>query len=131
MASKLTLKILVGGCGHPLVLLLPKTSLGCKVLCLLKLPPTDLEWPISSFSLPLPSGTSFDFHSGNSQSCEPTIGEPTRGSKKWGLGKEASEGEVLGWPCRQGGVAHRSGVCVLLHEYRGCPENTRILNSSS
>lgn len=49
----LTFKILVGGLRHLYFLQLPKTSLLCKFPCLLKLPPTNLEWSGSFFILSL------------------------------------------------------------------------------
>ena len=47
--------ILVGRCGHHLVLQLPVTSLVSKFPCLLNLPPTNLEWSTSCLGLSLPS----------------------------------------------------------------------------
>ena len=47
---------------------------------LTELPPTELEWPASSFTSPCPSSTrvSFRFHPGSSlESCEPNSGEIT------------------------------------------------------
>ena len=51
----------MGGSGVLLVLWLPKTSLVCMFPCLLKLPPTYLEWPAFFFgpSLPLVYGGQF------------------------------------------------------------------------
>lgn len=42
-------------CGDLLILLSPKANLVCKFYCLLKLPPTNLEWPASFFSFSLSS----------------------------------------------------------------------------
>ena len=49
------LKILVGRCKELLVLRLPKTTFVGKFLCLLNMPPTNLEWSASFFGLFLPS----------------------------------------------------------------------------
>ena len=48
----LFLKILVGRCRDLLILQLLKTSLKCKLPCLLHLPPTSLEWPAFLQALP-------------------------------------------------------------------------------
>lgn len=48
-------KILAGRYRDLFVLPSPKTSLTCKLPCLLKLPPTSLAWPTSFFDLSLPS----------------------------------------------------------------------------
>lgn len=49
------------------------TSLVCEFPFLLNLPLANLEWPAIFFVLPCPpsTGTSFEFHSGFSWSCEP------------------------------------------------------------
>lgn len=52
-ASMQSSKLLAGGC-RDLLVLLPKTSLICKLPGLSTLPPTNLEWPASFFGLALP-----------------------------------------------------------------------------
>ena len=54
-ASRWIYKIIVGVFRDLLIIWLPRTSLIRKFLCLLKLPPTNLKWSASFFSLSLPS----------------------------------------------------------------------------
>lgn len=75
LKSLYKLKVLEGRWGDQLLMQLSKTSLICKFCCILDGPPTNLEWPASTFFSPCPPcpGTSLRFHLGKSWGFEPTI----------------------------------------------------------
>lgn len=92
-ASIYTFKILVGRCNDLLILQLPKVSLTCKFLCLLNLPPVNLEWSASFLlfmyisSCPLCTGTNLKIN--NWWASHET--------EDMGLGKEASMRGIPRW----------------------------------
>lgn len=94
-----TLKILVGGCRDLLILLLLKTSLECKFLCLLNLSPINLEGAASVSPCPLWTGLVFHFTQGTPKVVSRPLGSQPGDQRN---GEEASEREAPGWPCREG-----------------------------